>query len=119
MSYVGMSAATGRALTEAEHIRQSIRDILTTPIGTRVMRRDYGSLLPELVDQPLHGATLLRAMSASVTAVVKWEPRVRTRRVSFQSTDDGSLFIDMEAQRIDGPRATPLRMQIPIREATA
>uniref|UniRef100_UPI0026076D20 ATPase domain-containing protein n=1 Tax=uncultured Sphingobium sp. TaxID=316087 RepID=UPI0026076D20 len=29
-----------------------VRDILTTPIGSRLMRRDYGSLIPELIDQP-------------------------------------------------------------------
>lgn len=42
----GMSATTGRALTEREHLAQSIADILTTPLNTRIMRRDYGSLLP-------------------------------------------------------------------------
>ena len=60
MSYQGLNAATGRPIADLEHIRQSIADILATPIGTRVMRRSYGSLLPELIDQPMHGATRLR-----------------------------------------------------------
>ncbi len=50
---MGMNAATGRNLTGLDHLHQSIADILSTPIGTRVMRRDYGSRLPELIDAPM------------------------------------------------------------------
>ena len=49
----GINAHTGQALSGIDHLRQSIRDILTTRIGTRVMRRDYGSRLPTLVDNPM------------------------------------------------------------------
>jgi hypothetical protein len=41
---------TRKALEGIDHLKQSIIDILTTPIGSRVMRRDYGSRLFELVD---------------------------------------------------------------------
>ncbi len=37
--YSGMSRDTGEALTDLDHIRQSVRDILLTPVGSRVMRR--------------------------------------------------------------------------------
>ncbi len=50
--YIGMSRSTGQALTDTDHIRQSIGDILRTPIGSRVMRRNYGSLLSAMIDQP-------------------------------------------------------------------
>ena len=39
----GINATTGAALSGMDHLRQSIRDILTTRVGTRVMRRAYGS----------------------------------------------------------------------------
>ena len=39
---MGMNTQNGRSLTELDHLRQSIVDILNTPIGSRVMRRDYG-----------------------------------------------------------------------------
>ncbi|MCV6588938.1 MAG: hypothetical protein OIF57_07920 [Marinobacterium sp.] len=48
----GMDSVTGKPLADMAHIRQSITNILTTPIGTRVMRRDYGSVLPDLIDRP-------------------------------------------------------------------
>lgn len=41
-----MNAHTGGAIDRLAHIRQSIADILTTRIGSRVMRREYGSQLP-------------------------------------------------------------------------
>lgn len=113
-----MSASNGRTLSDLAHIRQSIRDILTTPIGSRVMRRDYGSLLPELIDQPLNGATLLRAQAATVLALARWEPRIRIDRVRFAHSADGALTIDMDASRIDGARAVaPLALAIPLRDA--
>ena len=43
--YSGMNAGSGHAITDNEHIAQSIGDILLTPIGSRVMRRAYGSQL--------------------------------------------------------------------------
>lgn len=42
MNVQGMNRTTGKALSEDGHILQSLKDIVTTPIGSRVMRRDYG-----------------------------------------------------------------------------
>lgn len=47
-----MNRETGAAIGELAHIKKCITDILTTRIGTRVMHREYGSLLPELVAPP-------------------------------------------------------------------
>lgn len=104
----GMSATTGRALESAAHIAQSMRDILSTPIGSRVMRRDYGSQVSELIDQPMNPATQLRTMSAAVTALVRWEPRIRIASVRFWIDAEGKPVLDVEADRVDGPRREPL-----------
>ncbi|ELI8163616.1 GPW/gp25 family protein, partial [Yersinia enterocolitica] len=74
--YLGMNRNTGRAITDADHISQSIADILITPVGSRVMRRAYGSLLSELIDQPQNPALRLQIMAASYSAILRWEPRV-------------------------------------------
>ncbi|MCS6520867.1 hypothetical protein NYA10_29720, partial [Burkholderia thailandensis] len=63
---IGMNARTGRAIAGQAHIEQSVADILFTPLGTRVMRRDYGSLLPELIDGPVNPLMRMRVMAASV-----------------------------------------------------
>lgn len=100
----GMNAGTGQRLDGIAHIQQSVRDILTTPIGSRVMRRDYGSLLPELIDMPLNDATLLQAYSAAVMALIRWEPRLQVvairRRVS--TTQPGAAVFEIEGQTAAG-----------------
>lgn len=82
----GMDRHTGRLLDPHEHLRQSVRDILLTPIGSRLMRREYGSLLPFLVDAPATAMTRLRLMSAIATAIIKYEPRVSIRQIHIATT---------------------------------
>lgn len=82
MSY-GMNVSTGARIDGLQHIEQSIAQILTTPIGTRVMRREFGSLIPELIDQPLNDETRLMIYAATATALYKWEPRFRLTRVQL------------------------------------
>lgn len=100
-----MSRDTGRRLDEVDHIRQSIQDILTTPVGSRLMRRDYGSLLPELIDQPSNPANRLRLMAATVMAIIQWEPRVSVNNVDIAIGLDGSATIDLDLSRRTGPAA--------------
>jgi phage baseplate assembly protein W len=88
-----MNARTGRALSRLAHIRQSLADILTTPIGSRVMRRSYGSEVPELIDQPLHGATILRIYAATAHAVMLWEPRISLTGLQLERGTDGSATL--------------------------
>jgi phage baseplate assembly protein W len=109
----GMNAQTGRRLEGLEHLRQSVRDILTTPIGSRVMRREYGSLLPELIDQPLNDATLLRAYSAIIIALIRWEPRLRITAIRRQvsTTQHGRATLGIEAQTLNGQ---PITLEVPL-----
>ena len=46
--YTGMNPDGTGNLNDMEHLKQSVRDILTTPLASRVMRREYGSLVPDL-----------------------------------------------------------------------
>ncbi len=50
--YRGMNAAGTGTLTDEDHVWQSVNDILLTPVGSRLMRRNYGSLCPDLIDSP-------------------------------------------------------------------
>ena len=73
---MGMNAETGRELTGLEHLKQSIADILNTPIGSRVMRRDYGSRLFELIDAPINRSTVVDIVAETAEALMKWEDRL-------------------------------------------
>ncbi|MCP4103294.1 MAG: phage baseplate protein, partial [Lentisphaerae bacterium] len=78
----GIDKTTGRYLSGLDHLKQSITDILTTPIGSRVMRREYGSRLPRLVDAPLNSSTLVDLYSATAEALQRWEPRFKLTEVT-------------------------------------
>lgn len=99
--YIGMNRETGGALTDLDHIRQSVRDILLTPVGTRVMRRQYGSLLSALIDQPQNEALRLQIMSACYLAILKWEPRVKLTAISFESYINGAMVVELSGNRTD------------------
>lgn len=93
----GTDAMTGKPLSGVAHLRQSIRDILTTPLGSRVMRREYGSRLFDLVDAPLNDATIIDIFAATAEALLRWEPRLQVQRVRAQNLTMSSITIDLEA----------------------
>lgn len=101
----GLSRTTGRMLTRREHIHQSITDILTTPIGSRVMRRNYGSFLPQLVDHPATGANRLRLIAATAQAIMKWEPRTRVSRIAIRFNATGQCEISIARRDINSGEA--------------
>ena len=93
----GMNRNTGQPLSGIDHLRQSIIDILTTPVGSRVMRRDYGSRLYELVDAPMNRATLVDIYAATAEALLKWEPRLVLKRVRVSEITVGKATLFLEA----------------------
>ncbi|WP_313221974.1 GPW/gp25 family protein [Stutzerimonas nitrititolerans] len=110
---IGMSSRTGRTLSESAHLAQSIADILTTPIGSRVMRREYGSQLPDLIDAPFNDATRLQAYAATAMALMRWEPRIRLSRVQLSLGDrPGQAVLDLEGTRTDSNE--PLSLRVPL-----
>lgn len=108
-----MNRETGAVLSRVEHIAQSITDVLTTRIGTRVMRREYGSLLPDLVDEPFNDITRLRVCAATVMALMRWESRINLSRVQFLgATLQGQSTLDLQGCLVDSNQ--PLSLSIPL-----
>ena len=81
----GISAVTGKPLTDWEHTQQSIGKIVQTAIGARIMRRDFGSDLPDLVDTKMIRKNILAAYSTAASAIERWEPRFRMRKGSVDT----------------------------------
>ena len=99
----GLHAHTGQPVAGLEHLRQSIRDILTTRLGTRVMRRDYGSRLPDLIDRPMTPRLAMDLYAATADALARWEPRFELTRVRIAAARVGQLVLDLEGRyRPDG-----------------
>jgi hypothetical protein len=106
---IGMSATTGLALGTLDHLRQSIRDILATPIGSRVMLREYGSLLFALVDAPLDRVTVLDIIQATAGAIGRWEPRVRVERVEVSAATPGHIELALDLRYLQ--TGQPVRLE--------
>lgn len=92
----GMDVNTGKELEGIEHLKQSIVNILTTPIGSRIMRRDYGSRLLELVDRPINRDFTLEIYAAVAEALQKWETRFKLEKVKITEVKEGKVTIDLE-----------------------
>ena len=95
-SSAGLDRITGASLTGWEHVRQSIAVILTTPIGSRVMRREFGSEVMDLIDRPMTDRVIIAVYVATANALIKWEPRFKLTRCEIvQAKADGSLFLEL------------------------
>lgn len=103
----GINATTGKRLGGLQHLRQSISDILRTPIGSRVMRREYGSRLFQLIDAPMNRSTLLDLYAATGEALDRWEPRFRLESVQAVSASPGRIELDLTGEYLpDGQTIT-------------
>lgn len=114
-SLTGMNRATGVPLAGDDHLAQSCEDIISTPLGTRTMRRDYGCILADLVDRPLNRATTLLASMGIALALAKWEPRITVRQVTIS----GELASGQAVAEITGTKTGTLansltRLTIPL-----
>ena len=100
--YIGMNQDNGKAISDADHLRQSVRDILLTPQGSRIARREYGSLLSALIDQPQNPALRLQIMAAVYVSLSRWEPRLTLDSITISSNFDGSMMVELTGQRNNG-----------------
>jgi phage baseplate assembly protein W len=91
-----MNRLDGTRLSGWQHVRQSIIDILTTPIGTRVMRRDYGARTLELIDRPSTYEVVVEATIVVAEALARWEPRFELRSVKIIGAEPGHLTLSIE-----------------------
>ncbi|HIQ16518.1 MAG TPA: hypothetical protein EYH41_00695 [Novosphingobium capsulatum] len=105
----GMDATTGKALSGTAHLAQRIGDILSTPIGTRQMRFDYGSLWRELIDQPANAATAHLLRAATALAIQTWEREFTVTRVTLAGAPaQGNLAVIITGKVDTAGRANSL-----------
>lgn len=112
MTFVGMNNRTGRRIEGIEHLRQSVITILTTPIGSRVLRRDFGSRLYELLDKNITQSLRLRMSAATVDALLKWEPRLDVKRVLIDPAgeDNAQHTVSIAIEGVYLPNGNPVTL---------
>lgn len=95
-----MDPRGGIALAAGERdIEQSIRIILGTIPGERVMRPEFGCYIHDLVFAPHDAATEGLAIHYVERALERWEPRIALRSVTtLPSAQDGTMLIEIKYQ---------------------
>ena len=91
-----MNINNGANIPEINHLKQSISNILTTPIGSRVIRRDYGSNLFNKIDHPINGELIAEIYLDIVESLFIWESRFELDQVAVQNIQNGKITIDLE-----------------------
>lgn len=83
----GMDQSTGQLITGVAHIHQSITNLLQARVGSRVMRRSYGSSWLHYLDQPLNERNLLAIYAAVSQDLALHEPRINVQSLQYEKAD--------------------------------
>jgi uncharacterized protein len=84
-----------------EDIEQSIQILLTTSLGERVLRPDYGCNLSDFQFEPINATMVGFIRDMVSTALIYHEPRIRVDRVEVnqpigQEALEGRLLIEVD-----------------------
>jgi phage baseplate assembly protein W len=100
----GIDRATGRRLEGWPHVVQSILVIITTGYGERMLRRWFGSAVPQLLGENLTTPTVVRFFAALIAALevrevdtgLPREPRFKIVRITPKRVDrSGELRLEI------------------------
>ena len=80
-------------------VTDEIVRLLTTPIGSRVMRPDYGSELYKVRDREMNNYWRLMAISYTFIAINRHIKRVRCRKVLFEVQGDGKMKMKLKLEK--------------------
>lgn len=93
---IGMDRHTGQPISGIEHLRQCIEDILTTPVGSRRQRPEYGSQLRRFVDLPVTDGWKSAVQAEVARALGRWEPRLSISQVRVVAVLDGRIEFELK-----------------------
>lgn len=88
----GIDRQTGKLLTGWDHCVQSIAVTLTTRIGSRVMRRGFGSAALELQDRNATARRIMQIYAAVAAAIKRWEPGFRLQTIQLKRGGADGVF---------------------------
>ncbi|MFA0994394.1 hypothetical protein SAMN05444506_105237 [Pseudomonas syringae] len=93
---IGMDRRTGQPVSGLAHLRQSIEDILGTPVGSRRMRPEYGSKIRRFVDLPVNEGWKSAVQAEVARSLGRWEPRLRLERVRVIAVLNGQVTLEVQ-----------------------
>lgn len=97
----GIDRHTGKVIDNLASAYQGVEVILSTRIGSRVMRREFGGGIAELLGRLLTPSLFAAWRQLVATAIDLWEPRFRVRRIlvsgSVEQLRLGQVGLSIEA----------------------
>jgi len=84
----GIDRRTGHVIDNFTSACQSVEVIFATPIGERIMRRQFGAGIVELLGRLMRPDLFPVVMVLIAAAIDVWEPRFRVRAVRFTGSVD-------------------------------
>lgn len=86
-----------RLVSDLEDIQQSLRILLTTTLGERLLHPTYGCDLRPYLFEPMNASTTAFLQDLVRTAILYHEPRILPEAVSLSSVaEDGLLLIQID-----------------------
>lgn len=81
-------------VADIQALNNSLYNLLTCPIGTRVHKRDYGSNIPWFLQEPCDAITANKIKQSLLQSIRRWEPRVQLdfRNTVVNPLSDGTGF---------------------------
>ena len=93
---LGISRVDGSILVGWPHCQQSIWDILTTRLNSRVMLLNYGAGVADLLDRPGNQQVIALWFASITTAIYMWEPGFRVTNFAIMgASNDGHYQLDL------------------------
>lgn len=94
--FKGVDPTTGATVSGVDQLLSSVRDILSTRIGSRVMRPTYGCRSADRLDAPLNADTTADLIADTASALYLWEPRLTLKRVVLNGASAaGAMQMDL------------------------
>jgi len=87
----------------ADKLRENITHLLLTRIGERIMLREYGGGVTQLLQENINDGLIAVAQHQIAKAILRYEPRILPQEVTVAEGDQGQLllrvvFLDAEQQ---------------------
>jgi len=78
--------------TDIDSIRNSLKNIMTTMMGSRRMLPEFGSNFYKLLFEPMDDITARRIGSEFLSSIQTWEKRIKIENLNVQSNYDNNQY---------------------------
>ncbi|MCF1502908.1 GPW/gp25 family protein [Afifella sp. H1R] len=82
----GIDRRTGQVIDNLTSAYQGVEVTLSTRLGSRIMRREFGGGVAELLGRAMTPALFEAFRQLIGTAIDLWEPRFRVRKISLSGS---------------------------------